>query len=483
MKVVDRLAGAVRTMTLRRRLVVTLLALMSVGFALVAGATAIALHRFLLDQLDQQLLAAGDRYSVSLEHPSDGDADNRDQFGSVTGQATGTLGARTVKGTVTTAQLVGHNEAPGERARTVLGRLQASSKPHAVDLPGLGTYRVIVVRGDDGDLLITGLPEESVDDTIHRLLGIEAVVFAAVLVLVGVGGAFFVRLTLRPLNRVADTALRVSDLPLSSGVVSLPERASEAPAGTEVGKVSAAFNHMLEHVESALHERQSSEERLRRFIADASHELRTPVAVIRSHAEYAQRVQDELPAPIEQSLSRIAAESERMGHLVEDLLLLARLDSGRPLAADPVDLTRVVLDAVSDARVAGPDHKWQLDLPEEPVTVIGDRDALHQVVANLLANARVHTPSGTTVRAGLSESDGAVELSVSDDGPGMPPELLPTVFERFAHGADARSATTGSSGLGLAIVAAIVHAHKGVIDLHSGPNGTRCDVRLAAPVA
>ncbi|MEO9133795.1 MAG: HAMP domain-containing sensor histidine kinase, partial [Jatrophihabitantaceae bacterium] len=181
--------------------------------------------------------------------------------------------------------------------------------------------------------------------------------------------------------------------------------------------------------------------------------------------------------------SRIAAESERMGHLVEDLLLLARLDSGRPLAADPVDLTRVVLDAVSDARVAGPDHRWQLDLPTEPVQVEGDRDALHQVVANLLANARVHTPPGTTVQTGLTDSSGAITLSISDDGPGISAELRPSVFERFAHGTDARSSTTGSSGLGLAIVAAIVHAHKGVIDLDSGPGGTRCKVRLPAPVA
>jgi two-component system OmpR family sensor kinase len=465
-------------MTLRHKLVLTLLALMSIGFALVAGATAIALHRFLLDRLDQQLVAAGDRYAVNLEHPGDGDADDSDQFGSVAGQAAGTLGARSVGGTITSVEIVGHDDPIGNDARAVLSRLTVSTKPHNVNLPDLDTYRVIVVRGNDGDLLITGLPTDPVDDTIHRLLGIEAVVFLVVLVLVGVGGTLFVRLALRPLNRVADTALRVSDLPLSAGAVSLPERTPEAPPGTEVGKVSAAFNHMLEHVESALRDRQSSEDRLRRFIADASHELRTPVAVVRSHSEYAQRVGADLPAAIQQSLSRITSESERMGHLVEDLLLLARLDSGRPLAADAVDLTRVVLDAVSDARVAAPDHRWQLDLPAEPVVVVGDRDALHQVVANLLANARIHTPSGTTVRTTLAESATAVELSVSDDGPGVPADLLPKVFERFAHGLDPRAESPRSSGLGLAIVAAIVHAHQGTIDLDSGPDGTRCDVRL-----
>jgi two-component system OmpR family sensor kinase len=207
------------------------------------------------------------------------------------------------------------------------------------------------------------------------------------------------------------------------------------------------------------------------------------VAVVRSHAEYALRVRDDLPDPIRQSLSRITSEAERMGHLVEDLLLLARLDSGRPLAAESVDLTRVVLDAVSDARVAAPDHRWQLELPAEPVAVTGDRDALHQVLANLLANARVHTPTRSTVRTRLAhptDRAGIVELTVSDDGPGVRPELVPDVFERFAHGRDPRAGGTGSSGLGLAIVAAIVHAHHGTVTLESDEGGTTVRVRLAA---
>lgn len=473
-----------RTPKLRTQLVALLLVLLSLGFLLVAAVTTFALHRFLLDRLDQQLVAAGTRFSISLEHPNDRDADNNPPFNSIAGQAAGTLGARVLGGTVTAAAVVGDDAddrttAPGSAARAVLARITPAAAPRTVDIPGLGDYRVIVVRGDDGDLLITGLPLGTVDDTITRLVAIEAVVFGAALLVIGVSGALFVRLALRPLNRVADTAARVADLPLSSGTVSLPERAPEIASHTEVGTVSGAFNHMLEHVESALHQRHASEDRLRRFIADASHELRTPVAVVRSHAEYAQRIADEQSPEVGRSLARIAAESERMGHLVDDLLLLARLDSGRPLAYEDVDLSRLVVDAVSDARVAGPEHRWQLELPAEPVTVIGDEIALQQVLANLLANARIHTPPRTTVTTAIRRtSSGGADLSIADDGPGIPADVLPTVFERFVRADDSRSRTTGSSGLGLAIVEAIVRGHDGTVVVDSKPGLTRFSIAL-----
>jgi two-component system OmpR family sensor kinase len=247
--------------------------------------------------------------------------------------------------------------------------------------------------------------------------------------------------------------------------------------------MAEALNHLLEHVESSLHARQLSEERLRRFIADASHELRTPVAVVRSHAEYAQRTtSSELPASITKSLERIVAESDRMGHLVNDLLLLARLDSGRPLERDEVDLSRLVLDAVSDARIAGRDHVWTLDLPAEPVTVLGDEHALHQVVANLLTNARAHTPAGTVVHAVIrtcSEGD-QTQIVITDNGPGIPDAVKSDVFERFVRGHESRSHTEGSTGLGLSIVSAIVRAHDGRIDLDSRPGQTTFTITLAS---
>ena len=271
----------------------------------------------------------------------------------------------------------------------------------------------------------------------------------------------------------------VARLPLATGTVSLSERAPVGPPGSEVETVSVAFNSMLEQVEAALVSRHDSEERLRRFVADASHELRTPVAVIRSHTDYARRVSGgELPDEVSHALERIAVQSERMGHLVEDLLLLAQLDSGRPLGRTEVDLTRVVLEAVADAKIAGPGHRWQLDLPDTSVTVVGDEHGLHQVVVNLLANARIHTSAGTTVTTSVRSTPDEVILTVTDDGSGVPDDIAAHVFERFVRGDGARSNTTGSSGLGLPIVAAIVAAHDGTVALTSTSAGTQARVVL-----
>ena len=477
-----------RGRSLRFQIVVLLLTLLIVSSVAVAGITALALRGFLLQRLDQQLTAAGDRYSVSLEHPNDHDADNNPrQLGTVQGQAAGTLGARVLNGKVTAAQVVPHdaNDKSGPAlttsARAVLAGLKPTGHPRTIDLPGLGDYRITVIAGADGDLLITGLPEHPVDDIIARLLLIEASVFAVALVITGAIGAASVRLSLRPLNRVAATAHEVSSLPLSTGTVSLPERVAVTAPRTEAGQVAEAFNHMLEHVESALHDRHASEDRLRHFIADASHELRTPVAVIRSHAEYAQRAGGTaIPAPVTDALSRITAESDRMGHLVDDLLLLARLDSGRELEQVDVDLTRIVLDTVSDARVTSPDHRWQLDLPENELHVTGDSRALHQVLANLLTNARTHTPPGTTILTTLSSpAPDTVTVTVTDNGPGIPDDVLPRIFDRFVRADSARSGPEGS-GLGLAIVAAIVAAHNGSLQAASHPGATKFTVTLPA---
>lgn len=484
MTLADRFGLArLRHVTLRGRLVAVLLACLLVCCGAVAAATTLALRGFLLNRLDQQLADAGNRYAVTLEHGGDGDGDD-DDFGSVVGQATGTLGARVLGGTVTAFGIVGAPSAEARgtaAAREQVARLSASSTPRTVDLSGLGDYRLIASPGQDGDLLVTGLPEHPVDETIARLLIIEATVFAGALAISAVVAAQAVRRSLRPLTRVAGTALRVSELPLASGEVSMPKPVDNPAPGTEVGQVAEAFNHMLEHVESALSVRQAGEERLRRFIADASHELRTPVAVVRSHAEYAQRVGADLPEEVERALGRITAESDRMSTLVEDLLTLARLDSGRPLDRRPVDVTRLALDVVADARVAGPEHRWRLDLPDEPVFALGDEHALHQALANLLANARIHTPAGCTVTVGVEGAVGdRTVLTVADDGPGIPPEVTPRIFERFVHGSAAPRGAAGGSGLGLSIVAAIVHAHGGRIELSSVPGDTRFRIELPA---
>jgi two-component system OmpR family sensor kinase len=235
---------------------------------------------------------------------------------------------------------------------------------------------------------------------------------------------------------------------------------------------------MLDHILAALSTRQASESRVRQFVADASHELRTPLAAIRGYTELAQRRRAEVPADVAHAMSRVESEADRMTHLVEDLLLLARLDSGRPLERQPVDLARLCADVVSDAHAAGPDHRWTLDAPGEPVPVPGDDARLHQVVANLLANARVHTPADSSVTVSLhTEADVAV-LRVADDGPGIPGELQSEVFERFARADTSRSRKEGSTGLGLAIVSAVVRAHHGTITLDSSPGRTEFTVRL-----
>jgi two-component system OmpR family sensor kinase len=307
------------------------------------------------------------------------------------------------------------------------------------------------------------------------------VVFAAVLAVTGVAGALWVRLSLRPLRRVAATASRVTELPLASGEVALPERVPDSDPATEVGQVGAALNRMLGHVEDALGSRQASEQRLRRFAADAGHELRTPLAAIRGHAELARRRPGKADPEVEHALERIRAEALRMGGIVEDLLLLARLDAGRPLAREPVDLTVLVIDAASDARAAGPGHHWKLELPEDPVTVTGDRDRLHQLVANLLSNARTHTPPGSTVTVSLTADPAGVELSVGDDGPGIPAPLLGEVFGRFVRGGEGRARTDGGTGLGLAIAHAIALAHRGTLAVASRPGRTVFTLRLPRP--
>jgi two-component system OmpR family sensor kinase len=260
----------------------------------------------------------------------------------------------------------------------------------------------------------------------------------------------------------------------------VPHRVPDADPRTEVGQLGAAFNRMLGHVENALARRQASEARLRRFAADASHELRTPLAAIRGYAELARRQPDTLPPEVEHALGRVESESARMSALVEDLLLLARLDAGRPLESEPVDLTRLAIDVTSDARAAGPDHRWQLELPEGPVLVPGDDLRLHQALANLLSNARTHTPAGTTVTVavGSSPERDAAELTVTDDGPGIPAELQPDLFERFVRGDSSRSRAAGSTGLGLSIVAAVVAAHNGTVSVTSEPGRSRFLITL-----
>ncbi|BDE00250.1 two-component sensor histidine kinase [Mycolicibacterium fortuitum subsp. fortuitum] len=496
---------APRTWSLRARLVVTQVALLAVVCASIGVATEFALQRFLMNQLDDQLIEAGRRSAAIFElpppppgtppppgmhrhhrfpfDPEDGPGPG---FLNAPGQAARTVGAvvapnRPVDAGVITAD--GDRVEVSATAATQLSQVSATREPETVDLDGLGRYRLIGLHPRHGgsQTIVTGLPTAVVDDTLLWVLGMFCVLAAIALIAATTAGILILRRQLAPLSRVSAAARRVADLELDRGEVELPTPivpVDPATAHTEVGQLGTSLNRMLDRIASALSARHASETRVRQFVADASHELRTPLAAIRGYTELAQRKHDELPADVAHAMNRVESETTRMTQLVEDMLLLARLDAGRPLERESVDLSRLVVDSVSDAHIAGPDHQWSLDLPEDPVVVDGDEARLHQVLANLLANARTHTPSGTSVTVALKPEPDAVLLSVADDGPGIPASLLPDVFERFARGDSSRSRREGSTGLGLAIVAAVVKAHGGTIDVSSTAGSTEFVVRL-----
>ena len=359
-------------------------------------------------------------------------------------------------------------------ALTTLTKTTAKTDPRTVSLDSMPDYRVITTTAADGTMVIVGLSLGTTQAILRKVALYTGGAVLVALVIAGWAGAFIVRRTLQPLARVSATATRVSELRLDRGEVELAQRVPEQDTDprTEVGQVGAALNRMLDHVGNALESRHASEMQVRQFVADASHELRTPLAAIRGYAELSRRSRQPVPPELAHVLGRVESEAKRMTVLVEDLLLLARLDAGRPLAHDPVDLSMLVVDAVSDAHAAGPRHVWQLDLPEEPVTVIGDGARLHQVLANLLANARTHTPEGSTVTVGVSSTADAAELRVIDNGPGIQAQLQPHIFERFARGDSSRSRAAGSTGLGLSIVHAVVTAHRGEVSVRSEPGRT-----------
>ncbi len=505
-----------RSWSLRARLLASQIVLLALVCAAIGVGTAFALQRFLTDQLDDRLAETGRRSTGLFEfgpppplappgigpmmpgyHDSPGFPGPRrfiirDDYGpgpaflNAPGQAARTVGAVISHGVPVDAGVITADGTRTEISATAaqqLARITPGHRPATVELDGLGRYRVIAMHArGPGETIVTGLPTSDVDDTFLTVLVIFAVVGAIALIGGTTAGVIIIRRQLAPLSRVSEAARQVADLELDRGEVRLPTpivKVDPASADTEIGQLGSALNRMLDRIAGALSARHASETRVRQFVADASHELRTPLAAIRGYTELAQRKQEDLPDDVAHAMNRVESETERMTHLVEDMLLLARLDTGRPLVHEQVDLSRVIVDAVSDAHIAGPEHKWMLDLPDEPVLVVGDEARLHQVLANLLANARIHTPSGTLVTTALVVDDGAgVVLKVADDGPGIPAWLQPEIFERFARGDSSRSRRGGSTGLGLAIVAAVVRAHNGTIEVHSVPGKTEFVVRF-----
>jgi two-component system OmpR family sensor kinase len=473
--------------SLRRRLVLSIIALLALGAITIGLVSAFTLQGILMGRLDNQLVSAS-RRSQDFTQQNPGFTDNSSGQPNTNpgGPAQGpdTVIVRIVGGAVATAR---YYDAAGalhhltKAQDAIVLALPTDGNPQTVNLGGsLGSYRMVVASTPDGDLIANGLPLTDVNTTVYQLLGIIGGITIIVLVIAFWVGRWVVRIALNPLERVVATATHVSELPLDRGEVALGVRVPETDADprTEVGQVGAAINRMLGHVASALTSRQASENKVRQFVADASHELRTPLASIRGYAELTRRGDYELPPDVVRSLGRVESEAVRMTSLVEDLLLLARLDEGRDLERRPIDLSTVLVDVVSDAHAAGPDHVWSLEIPDDPVTIDGDRARLHQVFANLLANARVHTPAGSAVTVALTAEEGRAVVTVTDDGPGIPEALQPVLFERFARGDSSRSRAAGSTGLGLAIVSAVVEGHRGTVSVTSSPGTTVFRVEL-----
>jgi two-component system, OmpR family, sensor kinase len=456
-------------LSLRARLVAGLVALVLGGLLVADVATYASLEDFLVRRVDAQLQAA-------VPRSADGGFGHPHQPAPLPAVPSGTWTARLDgDGAVLNEQtfLYGDSGA-ATTARPRLSWPPAAGRPSPYTVPGTGgvdEYRVLTRADPDGDWFVIAIPLTEVDSTMGQVVVLEAEIGAGVLAAMLLVCLVIVRLGLRPLDRMGQTAEAIAAGDLS-------RRVSPATPRTEIGRLGLALNGMLSQIESAFSERTRSEQRLRRFIGDASHELRTPLTSIRGYAELLRRGAQRSPEDAELARRRIEEEATRMGVLVDDMLLLARLDQGRPLEREAVDLLAIVRDARADASAVAPERPVTLHAPG-PVVVSGDDMRLRQVVGNLVRNAIVHTPPATPIEIGLASREGEAVLTVADHGPGLPDEVAARVFEPFFRGDAGRSRDRGGSGLGLSIVAAVVAAHRGAVHvLRTAGGGATFEVRL-----
>jgi two-component system OmpR family sensor kinase len=462
---------------LRLKLVATLVALVTAALGVAGFATAAALRSYLFQRVDSQL--AGTAHFYEEDHDRGPDrgggggppsqyyhrlTDSTGAVEEVSQLAAGQAGPR--------LPAISPDDDRLQRAFTV-GSTAGDAK-----------WRVLAVSRPGGGVATVARDVTDETNTVNRLVSVEVVIGLTVVLLLGGIGSVLVRRNLRPLVEVETTAAAIAAGDLSRRVPESDER-------TEVGRLAAALNTMLHQIESAFRVREASEvaarkseERMRRFVTDASHELRTPLTSIRGFAELYRQGAASSPDDLARLMRRIEDEGARMGLLVDDLLLLARLDQERPLARDVVDLVPIAVDAVHDARAVDPARPVTLDVPGGVAfVVVGDEYRLRQVLGNLVGNALKHTPAGTPVRVGLSLRDGATAvLEVADEGPGLAGADAERVFERFYRADPSRVRTEGGAGLGLAIVAALAAAHGGSVEVETSP-GEGATFRVVLPLA
>ncbi|KAA1400194.1 sensor histidine kinase [Aeromicrobium ginsengisoli] len=474
--------------SLTGRLVVTSVALVAVVSILVAATATVVMQSYLTGRLDTQLEQSKMRAQGEFEgnpggfHPRDNDSQSNAFCGDppplARGQSAGSLTA-IIADDCFAGLVIPSSGVPRQLSRNALKKLakiEVGDAPQTIEVPALGSYRAVAATTPQGNTVVQALPTEDVESTISKLIWFETLFALLGIGVSAVAGRILVRRQLRPLREVAATAHEVIAMPLSSGEIGETVRvpAELTDPDTEVGQVGGALNQLLGHVEEALDARHESEQQVRQFLADASHELRTPLSTIKGYAELSRRTGRDDP---DQILAKVESEAGRMSTLVEDMLLLARLDAGREVDRRPVDLTRLVVEAVNDARVVDPERQWTFDVPDEPVTVTGDEQRLHQAVTNLLTNASRHTPPTTTIDVRLQVGD-TVRVEVHDNGPGIDPALVPTIFERFVRGDSSRTRASGGAGLGMSLVRAIMHAHHGTAAVESTPGDTTFTLTL-----
>ncbi|MCV7175892.1 sensor histidine kinase [Mycolicibacterium sphagni] len=485
-----------RPRSLRRRLVLWVSAIVSVALVGVGAVAVMSLRdeaaSLANSQVSNSLAAFSYSYAKAKRHQMDppaSDDASHDGLVDFPGQAPGTVIAMLHDGVAVYGTVFTDGE-PVPAPAAVLRSLESIDwrygDPQTVGLPGLGSHRVGHSDFAGGERLISAVSLDQANKTVGgKVLTIAGLVVLTILV-AALGTVVVVNYALRPLRRVAAVAGQVAAMPLDSTDYRISTRVGpdDTDPGSEIGVVGHTLNRLLANVDAALNEIAGADRRTRQFLTDASHELRTPLAAILGYAELTRQDSEILPPTTEYALARIEAESRRMTSLVADLLLLSRLDEGLDLELEELDLCDVVADAVNDVSVTAPDHRFVTELPDHAVWVRGDRARLHQLLGNLLSNARVHTPAGVTVTTSLSTCvDGTgtlVELVVGDDGPGIPDDIMPNLFGRFVRADKSRSRELGCSGLGLAIVLSIVEAHSGTVCAESRPGRTVFTVQLPA---